>query len=93
MASTATSDAVLAGAGVAIAVTPDLRESADLANLSDDQIDERLGFRPTHATAGVDGAGEGLDRFRREWTLYLLAAVLALAVFESVLAFLCGKSW
>ncbi|HEX3315761.1 MAG TPA: BatA domain-containing protein [Gemmataceae bacterium] len=94
MASTATSDAVLAGAGVAIAVTPDLRESADLANLSDDQIDERLGFRPTHATAGVDGApASGLDRFRREWTLYLLAAVLALAVFESVLAYLCGKSW
>ena len=26
-------------------------------------------------------------------TLYLLAAVLALAVFESVFAFFCGKSW
>jgi Aerotolerance regulator N-terminal/von Willebrand factor type A domain/CARDB len=94
MASTATSDAILADAGVAIAVTPDLRESADLTNLSDEQIDTRLGFRPTHATAGVDGAPTtGLDRYRREWTLYLLAAVLALAAFESVLAFLCGKSW
>ena len=94
MASTATSDAVLADAGVAIAVTPDLRESADLTNLTDEQIDTRLGFRPTHATAGVDGQpATGLDRYRREWTLYLLAAVLALAVFESVLAFLCGKSW
>ena len=94
MATSATSDAVLADAGVAIAVTPDLRESVDLSTLSDEQIDARLGFRPTHATAGVDGApASGLDRFRREWTLYLLAAVLALAVFESVLAFLCGKSW
>ena len=94
MASTVTNEAILADTGAPIAVTPDLREVADLSTLTDEQIDAKLGFRPTHATAGVDGASAtGLDRFRREWTLYVLAAVLALAVFESVLAFFCGKSW
>jgi hypothetical protein len=47
-----------------------------------------------HATAGVEGAAAtGLDRYRREWTLWVLAAVLVLAVGEALLAWLCGRSW
>ncbi len=81
-------------AGVPIAVVPDLRESEDLTTLSDEEIDQRLGFRPTHITAGVETSAQGADeRLNREWTTWLLAAVLLLAVAESLLAYLCGRAW
>src|SRR5262249_18181641 len=40
--------------GVPLGVTPDLRESEDLASYSDEQLDARLGFTPIHLTAGAD---------------------------------------
>src|SRR5262249_32063277 len=65
-----------AGEGVPFAVGPDLGESADLAALTDAELDELLGFRPHHLTAGDDpGAFAGTERLNREWTLWLLAAV------------------
>jgi hypothetical protein len=33
------------------------------------------------------------ERTNQEWTLWLLAAVLLLAVCESVLAWFCGRAW
>jgi Aerotolerance regulator N-terminal/von Willebrand factor type A domain len=93
MTTTVTNEAILSDTGDPIAVTPDLREVADLSTLTDEQIDARLGFRVSHVDITKDTNSSGIERYRREWTLYVLAAVLALAVFESVLAFFCGKSW
>ena len=80
-------------AGVPIAVVPDLRESLDLTTLAKEQINERLGFEPIHMTAGVEGATEAADRLNREWTTWLLIAVLILAVCEALLATWCGRAW
>jgi hypothetical protein len=76
------------------AVVPDLRESASLETLSDGQIDELLGFRPIHlkSDGNVNVTAE-TERTNREWTLWLLAAVLVLAVCETVLAWFCGRAW
>lgn len=80
--------------GSPVAVVPDLRESQDLGTLTSEQLDERLGFRPIHLTAGMDTPNQGLgDRLNREWTMWLLLAVLVLAVCESLLAFWCGRAW
>ena len=80
--------------GIPIAVIPDLRESQDLQSLTEEQIDARLGFRPTHVVAGGEAAQTaGLDRFHREWTLWILMVVLLLAVGESALAWMCGRAW
>jgi hypothetical protein len=76
-----------------LAVVPDLRESEDLESLSDEQLDERLGFQPIHLTAGQQGGSIGVERINREWTLWILALVLGLALFESVLAWWCGRAW
>ncbi len=79
---------------VPFAVVPDLRESANLESLSDAQLDERLGFQPVHLTndaaANVTSVTE---RTNREWTLWLLAAVLVLTLGEAVLAWVCGRAW
>jgi hypothetical protein len=80
--------------GVLLAVVPDLRESDDLASLTDEQIDQRLGFTPVHVTAGAEeSAGSGSDRLHREWTLWLLMLVLVLACGEMLLAWWCGRAW
>jgi hypothetical protein len=77
-----------------IAVAPDPRESEDLTSLSNDEIDSLLGFKPVHITAGAEGMRSGsADRLNREWTLWLLTAVLFLALGETVLAYWCGRSW
>ncbi len=77
-----------------LAVTPDLRESADLETLSDQQLDERLGFAAIHVTAGGNvTAFTGAERTGREWTLWLLLAVLLLACGEALLAWWCGQTW
>lgn len=79
--------------GVPFAVVPDLHESEDLECLSDGAIDTRLGFQPVHLAAGADVASVvGTARFNREWTLWLLAGVLALLLVESGLAWLCGRA-
>lgn len=80
--------------GILFAVTPDLRESEDLEAFSDAQIDERLGFSPHHITAGDDPAVfAGTERLKREWTLWVLMAVLLIVAFETVLAWYCGRGW
>jgi len=80
--------------GVPFAVVPDLRESEDLQCLSDNQIDQRLGFHPVHRVAGRDiQEFTGSERYNREWTMWLLAGVLGLALAESGLAWLCGRPW
>jgi hypothetical protein len=81
-------------AGIPLAVTPDLRESENLESFTDEQLDQRLGFAATHLTAGADGAPLTLtDRLNREWTMWLLMAVLALVIMEAVLAWWCGRAW
>jgi hypothetical protein len=78
-----------------VAVTPDLSESADLTTLAEAQIDERLGFQPIHIVAGAGAAGgsSGADRLNREWTVWVLLAVLVLVLFEVALAWWCGRGW
>ncbi|MFN3486521.1 MAG: hypothetical protein ACK44W_13720, partial [Planctomycetota bacterium] len=74
------------------AAAPDLRESEDLESLSAAQIDERLGARIAHRVAGEDlSAFAGTERLRREWTLWLLSAVVALVGVETVLAWLASR--
>ncbi|MBM4071715.1 MAG: VWA domain-containing protein [Planctomycetes bacterium] len=78
---------------IPLAVVPDLRESEDLEALSDEQIDERLGFRPIHVTAGDSPVTfSEIERLNREWTLWLLLGVLGLALGESLLAWWCGRA-
>lgn len=78
--------------GMPLAVVPDLRESEDLESLTDEQIDERLAFRPIHVTAGESASTfSEVERLNREWTLWILLAVLVLAVSESLLAWWCGR--
>lgn len=78
--------------GQPLAVIPDLRESDDLESLQDGQIDERLGFRPIHVTAGESATTfSEVERVNREWTTWLLLAVLFLALAEPLLAWWCGR--
>ena len=81
------------GAGAPIAVVPDLRETQDLTALTDGEIDQRLGFRAIHVTAGACATINAGERLNREWTPWLLTAVLILAVAESLLAYWCGRAW
>jgi hypothetical protein len=79
---------------VPFAVVPDLRESVNLESLSDAQLDEQLGFRPVHlSNDGNVNIVSATERTNREWTLWLLAAVLVLVVGEAVLAWFCGRAW
>src|SRR5262249_10155723 len=83
-----------AAEGVPFAVTPDLRERQGLASLTPAQLDEALGFRAVHLQAGDDGAPfSGAERLRREWTVWLLGALLALVLGEALLAWFCGRAW
>jgi hypothetical protein len=76
------------------AVTPDLRESESLDSISDEQIDDQLGFKPIHLNTGFDGSSfTGTERSRKEWTIWLLTALLIFAVGESLWALVCGRAW
>lgn len=78
--------------GQPFAVAPDLAESSDLTALTDEQIDANLGFPVIHVTAGEDPATlTELDRTNREWTIWLLLAVVGLTLSESVLAWFCDR--
>jgi Aerotolerance regulator N-terminal/von Willebrand factor type A domain/CARDB len=79
--------------GVPLAVVPDLRESENLESFSDAELDQRLGFTPIHLTAGGATVATASDRLNREWTLWLLMAVFALAICEALLAWWCGRAW
>ncbi len=78
---------------IPFAVVADLRESENLEALTDRELDERLGFPVIHLTAGDDlSVFSGVERLNREWTVWLLAAVLGLALGEAALAWFCGRA-
>jgi Aerotolerance regulator N-terminal/von Willebrand factor type A domain/CARDB len=79
--------------GALFAVTPDLRETSDLATFSNKEIDEQAGVPVIHLIAGQEISNTGADRLSREWTVWLLAAVLALVLCETALAWFCGRTW
>jgi hypothetical protein len=79
---------------VPFAVAPDLRESASLETLTAAELNERLGFTPVHMNSdGRVNVVTATERTNREWTLWLLVAVLVLVLGESVLAWFCGRAW
>ena len=78
--------------GVPIAVTYDLEEVKNMTRLTDEQINDALGFTPRHIVAGA-GHDSAADRLQREWTPYVLLAVLALVLIEVVLAWWCSRAW
>ena len=76
------------------AVAPDLRESQNLEVMSDAEATELLGFRPVLILAGPDTADVlTTERGKREWTVWVLLALFAVAVGESLWAWFCGKAW
>jgi hypothetical protein len=80
--------------GIPLAVIPDLRESENLDSLTAEQLDERLGFRAIHVIAGDSSTTfSEVERFNREWTMWILAAVLFVFLCEGLLAWWCGKAW
>jgi von Willebrand factor type A domain/CARDB len=80
--------------GTKFAVIPDLRESETMDPLPDQQIDELLGFKPEHLTAGDAASAEAQSvRSRNEWTVAALLALLLFAVCETAWAWFCGKAW
>ena len=86
-------DETLALEGI-FAVSPDIAETENLSTLSAEQLDKRLDFKVHHLIAGDDpGTFSGAERLKREWTLWLLLAVLLLALFEMGLAWYCGRGW
>ncbi len=81
------------GQGV-VAVSPDLRESENLEVMSDAEATELLGFRPVLILAGPDSADAmATERGKREWTVWVLLGLFAVAVGESLWAWFCGKAW
>jgi hypothetical protein len=79
--------------GIPLAVIPDLRESENLDTLSAEQLDERLGFRAIHVIAGDSTTTfSEVERFNREWTMWVLALVLFVFLGEGLLAWWCGKA-
>lgn len=80
--------------GTPIAVVPDLTESADLTALSAQEIDGQLGFAPIHIVAGSgESVSTGAERLNREWTVWVLLAVLILVLVEVAFAWWCGRAW
>ncbi len=79
--------------GALFAVTPDLRESADLSAFADKEIDEQLGFTAVHLTAGEELTADSVVRSSGEWWWYILLVVIGIAGFETVLAWICSRAW
>ncbi|MBL8795518.1 MAG: BatA domain-containing protein [Planctomycetia bacterium] len=80
--------------GVPFAVTCDVKETQNLESLTNAELDRKLGFPVIHLTAGDDpSAFAGGERLKSEWTMWLLAAVLAFVLIETVLAWICGRAW
>jgi hypothetical protein len=81
-------------AGERFVFNPDLVESANLESISDEQIDTQLGVQPVHLKTGFDGSSfTGTERSRKEWTVWVLAALLFFALGETLWAWFCGRSW
>jgi hypothetical protein len=80
--------------GAVFAVAPDLRESGNLDAAADAELAKWLGFSPVviQAGAGTEAAVNEV-RVRREWTEWVLLAVLAFLVAEGAWAWVCGRAW
>jgi hypothetical protein len=80
--------------GPVFTVNSDLRESANLALASDEDVGTWLGFKPAiiAAGAGTEGAVEQL-RTRSEWTEFVLLFLLLLLLAEAAWAWVCGRAW
>ena len=80
-----------------LAVVPDLSETANLDTYKNEELTAFLEIDPAPVRYLLAGTGEvrstGLDRLNREWTLWLLWALLIMAVFEVGLAYWCGRAW
>ena len=77
----------------AFAVTPEVAESLAPETLPVERLDERLGFKPVHLNVTDDVTPfTGPERTKREWTPWLLRALLILALGESLFAWHCGRS-
>ena len=75
------------------AVTPDIREAADLASFSDRELDDQIGFDTIHLPADGDvGNLAASSRFRREHTYFLLWTVLILCLAEPLFAWFCDRA-
>jgi hypothetical protein len=75
-------------------VVPDLDETKNLETVPNPELDKMLGFPVIHLSAGDDLAQfSGAERLKREWTMWFLAAVLGIALVETVLAWMCGRAW
>lgn len=79
--------------GAIFAVTPDVNETRDLDSFTDAEMDEQAGVPLIHLTAGQEISGTGAERTSREWTVWLLGALLVLLIGETALAWYCGRSW
>jgi hypothetical protein len=81
--------------GIPIAAAPDFGETADLSSFDDERdLNALLGFTPLHLIA--DSGAEAVsvaERVNREWTGWLLLAVLAMLACEALLAWVCGRAW
>ncbi len=73
-------------------VSPNLSETDDLTALTNPEVEQILGFKPVFLEAGTP-EGIATERAKREWTVWVLLALFALAVGESVWAWFCGKAW
>jgi hypothetical protein len=76
------------------AVTPLLSETEDLTAMGPAEVDRTIGAGAIHLTADNDGAEfSGAERLKREWTTWLLVALLVLLLGEMALAWYCGRAW
>ncbi|QEL18211.1 BatA domain-containing protein [Limnoglobus roseus] len=73
-------------------VSPNLSETDDLTDLTNSEVEQILGFKPVFLEAGTP-EGIATERAKREWTVWVLLALFALALGESVWAWFCGKAW
>lgn len=80
--------------GITFAVNPDLTETENLDAITDGELEDLLGFRPTviQAGAGTETAVRE-RRTRGEWTEWVLLALLFLLVGEAAWAWFCGRAW
>jgi len=79
------------GTGGRFAVVPDLKESENLECLTDGQVSTALGFTPA-IVAAVDPDAAGMQRDKREWTVWILLALFFVACGEAAWAWHCGRA-
>ncbi len=76
------------------AVVPDLQESENLESLNDTQTEDYISFKPVMVLAGNEAESQiGAERSKREWTIWVLIALLFVASAEAGWAWFCGKAW